>query len=318
MSQQEGLPAEYMTVLVSIIIVSFNTKELLRQCIASIYERTHNLSYEMIVVDNASCDGSVEAIEKEFNNITLIRNSNNLGYAKANNQAILLARGKYILLLNSDTIVKEGTIEKLVSFIDRNPQAAAVGPKVLNPDGTLQNKGFFFPSVMFSLIVLFGINRFFPEKLKCRLFPKFYWSENDTREVDYVEGSCFLLSREIADKIGLLPEVFFMYFEEAEWCYLARKKKYKIWYVPTAEIIHLHASSPLHNREEVFGKSMAEFYRRNIGISKGIVISSLSLAASVIDLSGCVLFERNSKKTETIRAQIKRQIILLRRLTGVD
>jgi hypothetical protein len=307
-----------VTILVSIIIISFNTKELLKKCIESIHETTNNLSHEIIVVDNASCDGSFEAIEKEFKDIIVVRNSNNLGYAKANNQAIKLARGKYILLLNSDAIVKEGTIEKLVSFIENNPQAAAIGPKVLSPDGTVQNKGFFFPSVMFSLIILFGINRFFSERLKRRLFPKFYWSENDTREVDYVEGSCLLLSREIADKIGLLPEVFFMYFEEAEWCYLAKKNKYKIWYVPAAEIIHLHSSSPLDDREEIFGKSMAEFYKRNIGTSKGIVISMLSLAASVIDLSGCVLFERNRKKMENIRAQIKRQIILLRRLTGLD
>jgi len=307
-----------MTVLVSIVIVSFNTRELLKNCIQSVLDTTHNLSYEIIVVDNASSDGSVEGLEKEFNEITIIRNSNNLGYAKANNQAIKLARGKYILLLNSDTIMKEGTIEKLVSFIEKNPQTAAVGPKVLNPDGTLQNKGFFFPSVMFSLIVLFGINRLFSEKLKRRLFPKFYWSENDTREVDYVEGSCLLLSREIADKIGLLPEVFFMYFEEAEWCYLAKKNKYEIWYLPAAEIIHMHSSSPLVDKEEVFWKSLAEFYKRNIGISKGIVISMLSLAASATDLSGCVLFERNRKKMEDIRDQIKRQIILLRRLTGLD
>jgi hypothetical protein len=307
-----------MTPLVSIVIVSFNTKDLLRKCVQSIYETTKGLNYEVIIVDNASRDGSPEAIEHEFNHVRVIRNSENCGFAKANNQAIRLASGKYLLLLNSDTIMKEGTIERLVSFLEKDPRAAAVGPKVLNPDGTLQNKGFCFPSVTYSIIILFGINRFFSEKVKRTWFPKFYWSENDTREVDYLEGSCLLLRKEVIDRIGLLPEAFFMYFEEAEWCCLAKKHQYGIWYFPGAEIIHLCAASPLPDREEVFGKSLTLFYKRNIGRSRGVVIAILSLAASFIDLFVSVLFRSGESRLKNIRDEMRRRARLLRGVMGPD
>ena len=307
-----------MEAMVSVIIVSFNTRELLQGCIQSIYATTEDLDYEIIVVDNASRDGSPEAVEKEFEGVRIIRNSENLGFAKATNQAIKVAGGKYFLLVNSDTIMKKGTVGKLVGFIKKNPGVAAAGPKVLNPDGTLQNKGFSFPSVAYALIVLFGINKFLSEKLKRKWFPKFYWSENETREVDYLEGSCLLLTKEAVDKIGLLPETFFMYFEEAEWCWLAKQRQYGIWYFPGAEIIHLCASSPLAEKERVFEKSLTLFYKRNIGRSRGLVIAILSLAASFIDLSASLLFKNGVSRRENIRAEMQRRTRLLRGLIGPD
>jgi GT2 family glycosyltransferase len=302
----------------SIIIVSYNTKELLRNCLESIYKTVKIPNYEIIVVDNASGDGSPELLEKEFKDITVIKNRENLGFARANNQALKPANGKYILLLNSDTILKEGTVDVLLDFIAKNPDAAAVGPKVLNPDESLQNKGFLFPSVMFSLLVLSGINKFLDEKLKCRLFPKFYWDENDVREVDYLQGSCLLMRKEIINIIGLLPEVYFMYFEEAEWCYRAKKQGYRIWYVPTALIIHLHSSSPLEGKGEIFENSLLLFYRRNIGIVKGAVIAALMISASFVDFLICSLFERDETKLRRIKAQLNRQIKLLKGLSGLD
>jgi GT2 family glycosyltransferase len=301
----------------SIIIVSFNTREILKNCINSIYETVKNLSYEIIVVDNASSDGSPELIEKEFKNIILIKNKQNLGFARANNQAIEVATGKYLLLLNSDTILRQCTVEILFDFIAKNPDAAAVGPKVLGIDESLQNKGFFFPSIAFSLIVLFGINILLPEKIKCRLFPKFYWNENDVREVDYLEGSCFLMRREVMNKVGLLPDVYFMYFEEAEWCSRAKKNGYTIWYVPAAQIIHLHSASPLDKKEGIFDKSLLLFYKRNIGVVKGPLIAILMISASFIDFAKCSMLEKNEKKLRKIRSQLNQQMMLLKGLLGL-
>jgi GT2 family glycosyltransferase len=302
----------------SIIIISYNTKELLKNCIKSIYQTVRNRSYEIIVVDNASSDGSPDLIEREFKDITVIRNRENVGFARANNQAIKLAKGGYLLLLNSDTILREGTVGTLLDFIAKNPDAAAVGPKVLNPDEALQNKGFLFPSVVFSLLVLSGINKFLDEKLKCRIFPRFYWDENDVKNVDYLQGSCFLIKKETVDIIGLLPEVYFMYYEEAEWCYRAKKHGYKIWYVPTARIIHVHAASPLDGRGEIFENSRLLFYRRNIGTVKGAVIAALMISASLVDFLICFLFEKDETKLRKIKAQLNRHIKLLKGLLGLE
>jgi hypothetical protein len=298
----------------SIIIVSFNTRGLLKNCIASIYKTTDNLNYEIIVVDNASEDGSPEMVERDFNQVLLLRNSENLGFARATNQAMQHAKGGYVLLLNSDTLLQDGTVETLITFIDTHPKAAAVGPKVLDEKGTLQNKGFFFPSMLFSLLIVLGMNKFLPEKAKQRLFPRFYWDENETREVDYLEGSCFLMRKEAIESIGLLPEDYFMYFEEEEWCYRAKKNHYEIWYVPTAEIIHYRASSPLDRKGDIFDESRILFYKRNIGVFKGVIITTLIMLATLIDM--CCVRVKLSKgaKPDTLKQQLQQHRNLLKRL----
>lgn len=298
----------------SIIIISFNTKDLLKTCIKSIYETTKNLNYEIIVVDNASSDGSPEAIEKAFNGVTVIKNNENLGFAKANNQAIKVARGKYLLLLNSDTILKEGTIENMVQFIDKHPNAAAVGPKVLNVDGTLQFKGFSFPSITSSLLILFGAERIFSKRLLYKLFTKFYWDDNSIVRVDFMPGCCLLIRKDIIDKIGFLPEEYFMYFEEAEWCYIARKNGYEVWYLPTSEIIHIGSASSNTKKEKLLLKSMILFYKRNIGIIKGISIILMLLLATVIAFFRVLVKPNYPSELEVIKKQLGQHVKLLRGL----
>lgn len=138
----------------SIIIVSFNTRELLDRCLCSIYLSHSKIPYEIFVVDNSSSDGSNEMVKAKYPQVKLILNSENVGFARANNEVMKIAKGKYYLLLNSDTIVEEGTIDTLVNFIERYPKAAAVGPKILNYDGSLQSKGYYFPSIFFTFFTL--------------------------------------------------------------------------------------------------------------------------------------------------------------------
>jgi len=298
----------------SIIIISFNTKEYLINCINSIYNTIKNLNYEIIVVDNASADGSPEMIEATFGDLKLIKNKENLGFAKANNQGIKVAKGNYLLLLNSDTIVPEGTIETLVKFINEHPNAAAVGPKVLNFDGTLQTKGYNFPSLKLSFICLIRIPKFLPEGSMRRFFHKYYWGENDTTQVDWLGACCLLVRKKTIDKIGMLCEDFFMYFEDQEWCYRARKKKYEIWYVPTAEIFHQNWGSPLSIRADLGRIGQLIFYQKSLGLFKGVMIHVVSVLSLGIAYVTRLLNPSASKEREETRGQLREQMEFLKLL----
>ncbi|MFC1781154.1 glycosyltransferase family 2 protein [Planctomycetota bacterium] len=228
---------------ISIIIVNWNTKQLLRDCLKSVFEQTSNLDYEVIVVDNASSDNSADMLRSEFPQIHLLENSKNRGFAAANNQGIAIAKGRYILLLNSDTIVLDNAISKTVSFADAHPKAAVVGCRVLSSDRKIQSSCFMFPSILnlclYStyLYKLFPKNKFFGRELST------WWDKNTIREADFVSG-CFMLVRNATiSEIGVLDERFFMYFEETDWCYRFRQADWKVLFTPEAEIIHFGGGS---------------------------------------------------------------------------
>lgn len=300
------------TLDLSIILVSYNTRELLRDCIMSIYETVKQVDFEVFVVDNASSDGSPGMVAEEFHGVGLIENTENVGFARAVNQGMIISRGRYVLLLNSDTVLKEGTVNVLMDFLDRRKNAAAAGPKVLSTDGETQNKGFLFPSVIFSFLILSGINKLGPERFKRRLFPRFFWDENTLKEVDYLEGSCFLIRKEAIDAVGLLPEEYFMYFEEAEWCFRAKQLGYEIWYVPEVEVTHLVASSPSGNRDDVYNKSMILFYKRNVGAVRGTCISLIMILATAIDFFSSWLFGRSNADRKKVLDRMKQHVAILR------
>lgn len=228
---------------VSIIIVSWNTRDILCQSLQSIYEQTTALEYEVIIIDNASSDGTAAMIKTQFPKAILVENTINKGFATANNQAIVLAKGRYFLLLNPDTIVLDNAINKTIHFADQNPQAAVVGCKVLNPDRTLQPTCFMFPSLlnMFLsstyLYKLFEKNRFFGRERMT------WWDRNDTREVDVVTGCFMLVRRDAIEQTGLMDERFFVYGEETDWCYRFKKNGWRVLFTPEAQIIHYGGQS---------------------------------------------------------------------------
>ncbi len=223
---------------VSIIIVNWNTRELLQVCLASICEQTRDIDYEIIVVDNASIDGSSEMVKKSFPQVTLIENPENRGFAIANNQGIEAANGRYVLLLNTDTVILDNAIAKTVEFADSHPEAAVVGCKVLNPDKTLQPTCFMFPSILNMLLSasylykLFRKSKFFGRELMT------WWDRSDTREVDVATGCYMLVRREAIDQVGVLDKRYFIYTEETDWCYRFKKNGWKILFTPEPQIIH--------------------------------------------------------------------------------
>ncbi len=236
---------------VSIIIVNWNTRDILRNCLTSVYAETKDIEFEVIVIDNASTDDSPEMVVKEFPKATIIENSQNKGFAAANNQGLAIVRGRYVLLLNSDTVVLDGAITRSVTFSDAHPEAAVAGCRVLNPDKALQPTCFMFPSTLNMLLLSSYLYKLFP---KSKFFGRermTWWDRNNIREVDVVTG-CFMMVRRAAIKqVGMMDEQFFMYGEETDWCYRFKQAGWKILFTPIAEIIHLGEASSRQMKSEL-------------------------------------------------------------------
>jgi len=223
---------------VSIIIVAWNVRKLLYDCLKSVYDQTKGVDFEVIYVDNASKDGSVEMVTKEFPEVKVIRNEENKGFIKANNQGIEVAQGRYVLLLNSDTIVLDNAITKTVKFADEHPKAAVVGCRVLNPDYTIQLTCFMYPSLLNMFLAATYLYKIFP---KSRLFGREYmtwWDFNNVREVQTIAGCYSLVRMEAIKQVGLMDELYFVYSDDPDWCYRFRKSGWKIMFTPDAQIIH--------------------------------------------------------------------------------
>jgi GT2 family glycosyltransferase len=251
---------------VSVIIVNWNTCDILRDCLASLYASTSNLTFEVIVVDNASSDGSVDMIKSEFSQVKLIVNAENRGFAAANNKAIAVAKGRYVLLLNSDTIVLDNAPGKVVDFADLHQEAGITGCRVLNEDKTLQPTCFMFPSILNMILWITYLFKLFP---RSRFFGRermTWWSRDDVREVDVLTGCFMLVRREAIEQIGPMDERFFMYFEETDWCYRFRQAGWKVMFTPNAEIVHLGGASSKQVRTcmvNQWRKSMLLYYKKH-------------------------------------------------------
>lgn len=223
----------------SIIIVNFNTKKLTLDCIKSIIKSKLKVGYEIIVVDNGSTDKIpkskfYELIDKACQ-LKLITNEANLGFARANNQGIKIAKGKYVLLLNSDTVVKDGAVEKLYEFAEAHEDAGVVGSKLLNKDGSVQNSVFHFPTI------INAIRQFwFGEK---NLFGLYVPETFEPTTVNAVVGASFLITPKAREKLGVLDERYFFYYEDLDYCKRVWDAGLKVYYVPDAEIIHLKGAS---------------------------------------------------------------------------
>lgn len=222
-------------ITLSIIIVSYNTKKITSACIDSIKKSNINYQYEIIVVDNASQDGSVEEFKKR-KDINLILNNENLGFSKAVNIGIKTALGKYILILNSDVIVKKESINGLIEYAQTNQKdLGAVAPKLLNPDGTIQDCVYNFPTIFNAVKEYwFGIKG---------AYEKYTPIGNKPSEVDAVVMTCFLITPLALEKVGYLNEKYFMYFEDLDYCRELHRKKLKVIYLPDAEVVHHHGAS---------------------------------------------------------------------------
>ncbi len=224
----------------SIIIVSFNTKDVLRNCLNSVLQHAGGLNVEIIVIDNDSSDGSLKMVREEFPSVQLIANTVNAGFAKANNQGIKIAMGRHILLLNSDTIIFDDSLLRVYHYMQSLPAVGVLGCKILNKDRTLQYSCWNNPSVV-SEWVMFAktiLKDCWDPWTYCKCMK--YWDHNSIKAVDCLSG-CFLwIRKDVIDQIGMLDEDFFMYYEDFEFCYRVKHKTdFQVLYYPNVAIIHL-------------------------------------------------------------------------------
>lgn len=230
----------------SVIILSYNTKDLTLGCIKSLYKHTTNINFEVLVVDNASSDGSRSDLKKlaiKHKDLRVIINSENLGFVKANNKAMKSARGRYILLLNSDTKIKSPSLTRVLQWMDNHPHAGIATCELRNADGTTQGSGGSFPTIFRIFAWMF----FWDDlpilgKLIKSYHPKGGQSKV-AQKVDWITGAFFMIRKEVISQIGYLNEDFFMYVEDMEYCYQASKAGWEVWYLPDTSIIHFGGAS---------------------------------------------------------------------------
>jgi hypothetical protein len=228
---------------ISCIIVSWNAKAHLRECLRSLLRELPQDQSEVIVVDNASNDGSTEVVQREFPGVQLIRNPANLGFARANNIGIARSRGRYLCLINSDVRVLDGVIARMHHYLDRHAAVGLLGPRILNPDGTLQASCRRLPSLWSTCCRALALDVIFPRLWLVRGEVMALWEHNGIRAVDALSGCFWMVRREAIQQTGLLDENFFIYAEDLDWCKRFKDSGGMIVYFPEAEAIHFGGGS---------------------------------------------------------------------------
>ncbi len=231
-----------MTAL-SIVIVSWNTKDILRDCLVSVYQETKGIEFETIVVDNASHDGSVGMVKAEFPQAIVIENEKNVGFAAANNIGFKIAKGEYVLLLNSDTVVLDGALNKTLDYARQQPELGVISCRILNSDRTIQPNCSMYPSLLNSLFFVTGLYKLFPRSRVFGRAQMTWWDYSDERDVEVLKGCFMLVKAQALREVGDMDEQFFMYSEEVDWCVRFAKAGWKLRFYPGAEIIHLGGAS---------------------------------------------------------------------------
>ncbi len=235
----------------SVVIVNWNTGRLLAECLRSLaadLAATSALDAEVIVVDNASTDRSIEALDGRFPGVRCIRNSENTGFARATNQGIRLSRGRHLLLLNPDTEVKPGAISAMVRFLESRGDAGAVGPMLLNTDGTLQTSAYPEPTILREAWRLSYLDRLWP----VGAYDMGSWPADTPRQVDVLTGACLMLPRVALDECGLLEERFFIYSEDQDLCRRLRRRGWRLFWLPSAQVVHHGGRSTRQVKAEMF------------------------------------------------------------------
>lgn len=273
----------------SVIIVNYNVKYFLEQCLHSVVKACAKIDAEIFVVDNNSVDGSVEMVEKKFSSVKIISNKDNKGFSKANNQAIQISSGEYILLLNPDTVVEEDTFEKIIRFMDSHPDAGGLGVKMIDGSGKFlpeSKRG--LPTPMVAFYKMFGLSKLFPRSKTFGKYHLSYLDQNKIHEVDVLAGAFMLLRKSVLDKTGLLDETFFMYGEDIDLSYRITEAGFKNYYFPETRIIHYKGESTkkssvnyvfvFYNAMIIFAKK--HFSKKNASLFSFIIRIAIYLRAA--------------------------------------
>ena len=239
---------------ISIVVLSFNTKDILLNCLRSVYDNTHGIEFEVIVVDNASTDGTPEAVKESFPQAVLVVNKSNLGFSGGNNRGIQIARGRYVVLLNSDTLLTENCFEKIVRYLDDNPEFSICSPEVTDESHNALPMRHWEDTPIDAVYRILGLYSFSRDAATM--------TGQGPREVETVGGQCFVVRRSLFEHIGLLDETYFLYNEEDDFCRLARKSGFKVCYHPETSLVHFFGKST--HLPEIREKVILETYRSDL------------------------------------------------------
>jgi hypothetical protein len=255
----------------SIIVVSYNVRDLLLNCIKSIIDTAAGIDYEIIIVDNASNDGSAAAVKEAFPYINVIANKQNVGFASANNQGYAVSNGNFLLLLNPDTLVKPNAIKSVLDFLKKTPDAGMAACRLLNRDGSLQRSIKYFPTILRNISEILLIDRIFSRRYKW----KTYYESTPTR-VDYCAGAFMMVRREALGKFPLFNSEFFMYAEEKDLAFRLKKSGWNTYFVPFGEVIHYGGASTNQMPKDMYlelYKSNLKYFAINYGRLQGFILS---------------------------------------------
>jgi N-acetylglucosaminyl-diphospho-decaprenol L-rhamnosyltransferase len=262
---------------VSVIVVSWNTRDLMMDCLASLPAALGTLQADVWVVDNASSDDTVAAIREHYPAVQLIANERNVGFAAGANRGIGASTGRYVLLLNSDTLPQPGSIEQMVQFSDGRPQAAVVGPMLVHPDGSFQGSFADFPSLWNEFLSISGLGR----RLFFRDYPGYGPSHaRVARRVDYVPGAAMLVGRAAFERVGLLDEGYFMYSDDTDFCLRIARAGGEVWFTPDARVVH-HQGQSTHQVSfamlQAVHRSKVRFFRKHHGRLRAAALQAICL-----------------------------------------
>jgi GT2 family glycosyltransferase len=311
---------------VSIVIVSFNTRDVTRQCLEHVRKHAAAVRHEVLVVDNASVDRSADMVAAEFPEVHLIRSDDNRGFAGGNNPAMKIARGRYILLLNSDAFLSEGALEKTLQYMDDHPDTGVLGCKLTDPDGTMQASARMLPGPLNKILHITGLAARFPGSKFFGRVDYTWWDHSEPRTVGWVVGAFFLIRRETMESIGVLDERYFLYFEEIDYCLTARRAGWKVVFYPHAEIVHIGGQSAVKvpgkisakGRQMVSIRLTSEFryYRKMYGWLRllSIVVIEAGWNATVFVKNFLSRSSEAADKMDEARMMIQ----LIRRTLGED
>ncbi len=304
----------------TVIIISWNTANLLRACLRSVLTQSNKLSLQVIVVDNASSDGSADMVNRAFPQVALIRNATNVGFAVANNQAMRQARGRYVLLLNSDTVVLGDALQTACDYMDKNPDVGVLGTRVLNTDKTVQLTCFADPSLLNMALLALGLHRL--------PWPRFlgrdrmrHWRRDCERDVDVVTGCFFMIRPAMMQQVGLFDEQFFFYGEETDWCMRIRSAGWRVRFAPLGEVIHHGGASAgmLHERKGLLlADGLVRVHAKHHGTASAacawlLLLLGNALRAIVFGLRGMLPKQYESRRSAIRFAQIVRGLIGVKR-----
>jgi hypothetical protein len=284
----KSLSADDKIIDLSIVIVSFNTRDVTRQCLEHVQKHAAEVRQEVFVVDNASTDGSADMVQAEFPWVQLIRLDKNRGFAGGNNPAMGKATGRYVLLLNSDAFLAEGVLQKTIQYMDDHPQTGVLGCKLTDPDGTMQPSARMQPGPMNKILHITGLAARFSKSKFFGRVDYTWWDHSQPKSVGWVVGAYFLIRRATMEAIGVLDERYFLYFEEIDYCLSARRAGWLVVFYPHASVIHLGGQSSVKTGERVSAKgrqmigiritSEYRFYRKLYGWLNVLLTAGIELA----------------------------------------